>query len=171
MSQSEDGNNSFMAMLNNPVINPGPSDIKAAEEKIRNTRIKPSSIPQVQEVKNKLTSVTKDLYLSSESDEPFEWINTSTNHDSLPTTAKELVQLGLIEEIEELKIQSLQDFFQDNQYEEILKAFKEIETTNGNSKVYLLGEEAITVLILCIIKDKQSSEYAIVGLKSLLVQT
>lgn len=171
MSQSEEADNSFMAMLNNPVINPGPSSTQAVKEKRVNTRIKPSSIPQVQDVKNKLTSVTKDVYLSSESDEAFEWINTRTNHDSLPTTAEELVQLGLIDNVEQLKTQSVEEFFQSNQYEKILKAFKEIESTGDDSKVYLLGEGSVTVLILCIIKDKQSSEFAIVGLKSLLVQT
>lgn len=165
-----EGDNSYMAMLNNPVINPGPAAPNVTAKK-ENTRLKPSSIPLVQKAKTKLISVTKDLYLSSESDEPFEWINTSTDHQELPNTVAELVELGLVDEEEQvgnLKIKSLEEFFKQNEYKEIIKAFKEIQ--QGDSKVYLLGEESITVLILCIIQDKQSSN-AIVGLKSLLVQT
>lgn len=172
MSQSEEGDNSFMAMLNNPVINPGPVVATSTSKKTEGTRLKPCSFPAVQDAEKKLTSATKDVYLSSESDEPFQLVNTSTDKDTLPTTVKELVQLGLIDEEEEqgqLKIKSMQEFLQEDQYEKIIKAFKEIEPKSDDSKVYLLGEESVTVLILCIVKDKQGT--AIVGLKSLLVQT
>lgn len=162
---SEEADNSYMAMLNNPVINPGPAGLNVNAKK-ENTRLKASSTPLVQEVKAKLTSVTKNLYLSSESDEPFKWINTVTDHPELPKTVEELFELGLIDEEEEgaLKIKTLEEFLKQDEYQDIIKAFKQVE--QGESKVYLVGEESITVLILCVIQDKQ-----IVGLKSLLVQT
>lgn len=174
MSDLQESDNSYKAMLNNSTINPGPAPPQTSKPK-ENTRLKISSLPQVQEAKKKLTSCTEDVFLSSESDEPFDWINTCTESDSLPTTVKELVQLGLIEKEEEnapLKTKTLEEFLQDEEYQPIVKAFKEIEMGH-DSKVYLLGEESVTVLILCIVHDKQSSskESAIVGLKSLLVQT
>lgn len=182
MSKSE-GDKSFMAMLNNPTINPGPPT-KTVSEEIANTGLRPCVFPAVEEAKELLSNATKDVYLSSESDEAFEWINTSTEHDHLPTTEKELAQLGLIDEEiigGEFKIKSVQEFLgDDDEYKNIVTAFQQIqkeqqkheENSKGDdSKVYLLGEESVTVLILCIVQDKQSSKKAIVGLKSLLVQT
>jgi hypothetical protein len=174
MSDVQESDDSFKAMLNNSTINPGPPAPQVAKSNNNeNSCLKPSSLPKVQEAKNKLTEVTKDVYLLSESDEPFEWINTITEKDSLPTTVKELVQLGLVEKEEEhekLKTKSLEEFLQDKEYQPIIKAFQEIQPS-GESKVYLLGEEeSVTVLILSIIHDS-TKESVIVGLKSLLVQT
>ncbi|CAO3608922.1 unnamed protein product [Mucor fragilis] len=173
MSASE-GDNSFMAMLNNPVINPGPAK-KSAPAKKAATGPKPSVFPAVKKAQDLLTTSSSDVYLASESDEPFEWINTGTENAQLPTTAKELLQLNLIpEELagEELKIKSLDEFLNKDDYKDIVAAFKEIQKgSGGDSKVYLIGDVSITVLILCIVQDEQSSKKAIVGLKSLLVQS
>lgn len=165
---SEEADKSYMAMLNNPVINPGPAVPKITEAKV-NPRLKPSSLAIVQEAKTKLTSVSKDVFLQSESDEPFEWINTSTDRKELPTTVNELIELGLLDEEEkgnDLRFKSLQEFFKQEEYSEILSAFQQL----GGAKVYLIGESSVTVLILCLVHDKEASN-AIIGLKSLLVQT
>ncbi|KAI7890222.1 uncharacterized protein EV154DRAFT_511915 [Mucor mucedo] len=162
---SEEADNSYMAMLNNPVINPGPAEIKPLEKPKVNSRLKPSSGPMVQEAKTRLTSISKDVYLSSESDEPFEWINTTTEKKELPKTVDELIGLGLVDEEEEgsqVRFKTLEEFLKGEEYKEILSAFKEL----GGGQVYLVGEESITVLILSLVQEN-----AIVGLKSLLVQT
>ncbi|CAO0799617.1 unnamed protein product [Mucor circinelloides] len=173
MSASE-GDNSFMAMLNNPVINPGPSSNSVPQKKVA-TESKPCAFAAVEKAKDLLTTASEDVYLTSESDEPFEWINTSTEKDHLPTTAEELVKLGLIpEELvgEEFKIKSVDQFLEKDDYKDVVAAFNEIQKEDSSeSKVYLLGDVSITVLILCIVHDKQSSKKAIVGLKSLLVQS
>ena len=173
MSASE-GDNSFMAMLNNPVINPGPSSKPVPQKKVA-TEPKPCAFAAVEKAKGLLTTASEDVYLTSESDEPFEWINTSTEKDHLPTTAEELVKLGIIpEELvgEEFKIKSVDQFLEKDDYKDIVAAFNEIQKEDSSeSKVYLLGDVSITVLILCIVHDKQSSKKAIVGLKSLLVQS
>jgi hypothetical protein len=175
MSQSEQADKSFMAMLNNSVINPGPPTNTSSTKTENNSRLKPCDFPTVQQAKQLLTTATKDTYLQSESDEPFEWINTSTNDNRLPSTEKELVQLGLLyqETGEKFNVKTIQEFLCNDDYKDIVAAFEKIqkELACGDSKVYLIGEEAITVLILCIIQDEQSSKHAIIGLKSLLVQT
>ncbi|KAG2195287.1 hypothetical protein INT47_005062 [Mucor saturninus] len=162
---SEEADNSYMAMLNNPVINPGPAAPKPLEKAKVNSRLKPSSGPMVQEAKTRLTSISKDVYLSSESDEPFEWINTTTENKELPKTVDELIALGLVDEEEQgsqVRFKTLEEFLKGEEYKEILSAFEEL----GGGQVYLVGEESITVLILSLV-----GENAIVGLKSLLVQT
>jgi len=100
---------------------------------------------------------------------------SASEKDHLPTTAEELVKLGLIpEELvgEEFKIKSVDQFLEKDDYKDVVAAFNEIQKEDSSeSKVYLLGDVSITVLILCIVHDKQSSKKAIVGLKSLLVQS
>jgi hypothetical protein len=175
MSQSEQGDKSFMDMLNNPFINPGQPARTTATKTENNPRLKPCDYPAVEQAKQLLTTATKDTYLQSESDEAFEWINTSTNDNHLPGSEKELVQLGLLDQETgaPLKMKTIQEFLSNDDYKGIVAAFEKInkELQSNDSKVYLVGEESITVLILCIIQDKQSSKHAIVGLKSLLVQT
>ncbi|KAI8645532.1 hypothetical protein BD408DRAFT_411588 [Parasitella parasitica] len=170
------GDESYMAMLNNPVINPGPStNTNLEQEQKANTNIKPCVFPAVEEAKNLLTKATENICLSSESDEAFEWINTEIKQENLPTTKKELAQLGLISHESltgSLTIKSLQEFLYEDNYKGIVAAFQTIQNEKAcDSKVYLLGERSVIVLILCIVQDKQSSKKAIVGLKSLLVQT
>ncbi|KAK4509170.1 uncharacterized protein ATC70_007520 [Mucor velutinosus] len=173
MSASE-GDNSYMAMLNNPAINPGPPKETAPTKKAA-TGPKPSVFSAVEKAKDLLTTASGDVYLTSESDEPFEWINADIKKAQLPITAEELHQLKLIpKELvgEELKIKSIDEFLKEDDYKNIVAAFKEIQKESSDeSKVYLLGDVSITVLILCIVQDKQSSKKAIVGLKSLLVQS
>ena len=138
----------------------------------QNTKLKPASFPPVQQAQDLLTSATQDVYLSSESDEPFEWINTITERNSLPTTIDDLEALGLLNgnESNRLKIKSVREFLQKEEYQNIVKALEKLgELTQQGSKVYLVGEYSITVLILCIIHYEQQT--AIVGLKSLLIQT
>lgn len=174
MSDLQSSDDSYMAMLNNPTINPGPAAPSLPKETSENSRLKSSSLQCVQEAKDKLVKASKDVYLASESDEKFEWVNTTTKSNKLPSTIKELVQLGFIEEEDEnqeLKITTIDDILNDEEYQDIVKAFGEISGKSDDSKVYLIGELEITVLILCIVQDSQSKEAAIVGLKSKLVQT
>lgn len=159
MSESE-GDKSYMSMLNNPFINSVPE--QKQEQKINN-KLKSCTVPQ--EVKATLISASQDKYLVSESDEPFEWVNTASPFDHLPKNTKELMELGFVEDVDTpIKIKSLDAFFSENQgLESIFDAFKKLQ---GESQVYLIGEpESRTVLILCHV------ESALVGLKSLLVQT
>lgn len=160
-----------MAMINNPVINP-PRTEKQPSPLKQNTKLKPASFPPVQQAQDLLTSATQDVYLSSESDEPFEWINTITERNSLPTTIDDLEVLGLLNgnESNQLKIKSVREVLQKEEYQNIVKALEKLgELTQQESKVYLVGEYSITVLILSIIHYEQQT--AIVGLKSLLIQT
>lgn len=160
-----------MAMINNPVINP-PRTEKQPSPLKQNTKLKPASFPPVQQAQDLLTSATQDVYLSSESDEPFEWINTITERNSLPTTIDDLEVLGLLNgnESNHLKIKSVREVLQKEEYQNIVKALEKLgELTQQESKVYLVGEYSITVLILSIIHYEQQT--AIVGLKSLLIQT
>ncbi|KAG1056483.1 hypothetical protein G6F43_001630 [Rhizopus delemar] len=162
---------SYMAMINNPVINP-PRTEKQPSPLKQNTKLKPASFPPVQQAQDLLTSATQDVYLSSESDEPFEWINTITERNSLPTTIDDLEVLGLLNgnESNQLKIKSVREVLQKEEYQNIVKALEKLgELTQQESKVYLVGEYSITVLILSIIHYEQQT--AIVGLKSLLIQT
>lgn len=164
-----------MAMLNNPVINPGPSTHTVSVKTETNPRLKPCDFPAVEQAKQLLTSASKDTYLQSESDEAFEWINTSTDDNHLPDSEKELVQLGLLDQETgaQLKMKTIKEFLCKEDYKDIAGAFEKIqkELQANDNKVYLIGEESIIVLILCIVQDKQSTKHAIVGLKSLLVQT
>lgn len=160
-----------MAMINNPVINP-PRTEKQPSPLKQNTKLKPASFPPVQQAQDLLTSATQDVYLSSESDEPFEWINTITERNSLPITIDDLEVLGLLNgnESNQLKIKSVREVLQKEEYQNIVKALEKLgELTQQESKVYLVGEYSITVLILSIIHYEQQT--AIVGLKSLLIQT
>ncbi|EIE78340.1 hypothetical protein G6F46_002592 [Rhizopus delemar] len=162
---------SYMAMINNPVINP-PRTEKQPSPLKQNTKLKPASFPPVQQAQDLLTSATQDVYLSSESDEPFEWINTITERNSLPITIDDLEVLGLLNgnESNQLKIKSVREVLQKEEYQNIVKALEKLgELTQQESKVYLVGEYSITVLILSIIHYEQQT--AIVGLKSLLIQT
>lgn len=174
MSELQSTDESYMAMLNNPIINPGPAVPTLSKETDDNSRLTPSSLQCVQEAKDKLVKASKDVYLASESDEAFEWVNTTTKDNKLPSTIKELVQLGFVkkeDETEEFKITTLKDILNDEEYQDIVKAFEEISKKSDDSKVYLIGELDITVLILCIVQDNQTNEAAIVGLKSKLIQT
>ncbi|CEP14825.1 hypothetical protein [Parasitella parasitica] len=171
MSGSTD-DESYMNMINNPNINPGPSTMKPLQK--ANIDPKPCVFPAVEEAKRLLTRASKDVYLSSETDEGFEWINTETNQEHLPTTEEELVQFGLINEQDltgSLAILSMQEFLSEGRYKDIVAAFQTIQKEAEDSKAYLVGERSVTVLLLCIVQDKQSSKKAIVGLKSLQVQT
>ncbi|KAI9475772.1 MAG: hypothetical protein EXX96DRAFT_574573 [Benjaminiella poitrasii] len=185
MSESEAASKSFMAMLNNPIINPGPQIAKPTSED--EPHIKSCPFVEVDEAKELLTKASKDVYLHTESDEGFEWINVPTTDNLLPSSVNELSELGLLNakeaETNEMKTLSLEEFFDrycqeeddDGRYKKIVSAFKKIQEEQGqkseDSKVFLVGERAITVLILCIVQDKPASKAAVIGLKSLLVQT
>ncbi|KAI8997533.1 hypothetical protein BDB01DRAFT_771471 [Pilobolus umbonatus] len=164
-------NDSFMNMLNNPVINPPHQAVNNAPI-TDNTRLRPAPYPQVKEAQRILEEASKDVYLPSETDAAFEYINTMTNSSQLPTTKEELVELGLMTpEEDSLKIQTIDSFLHGEEYNDIKQAFKGIEKDNQKIRVYLIGEITIHVYILTIVQDKQSSTYALVGLKSHLVET
>ncbi|KAI7905884.1 uncharacterized protein BX663DRAFT_428667 [Cokeromyces recurvatus] len=183
MSDSEEAHKSFMSMLNNPIINPGPPQLPKSTSE-GEPRIKPCPFVEVEEAKELLTKASEDVYLHTESDEGFRWIDAPTTDNLLPSSVNELVEYGLLNvkeaESNVLKTLSLQEFFDtyghnNDDYNNIIQGFKKIQEEQGrkseDSKVFLIGERAITVLILCIVQDKPGAKAAIIGLKSLLVQT
>ncbi|KAG1451455.1 hypothetical protein G6F56_008080 [Rhizopus delemar] len=162
--------NSYLDMLNNPTINPPQKEQDKNLEKEQ--KLKPASFPPAQQAQDLLTAASRDVFLVSESDEPFEFINTLTDRDTLPTNLKELEELGLLNGGEEdrLRIKSVPEFLRQDEYKEIVKALEKLgELTEQGGKVYLVGDISITVLILILIRYEDKS--AIVGLKSLLVQS
>ncbi|CAO3692315.1 unnamed protein product [Rhizopus stolonifer] len=162
--------NSYLDMLNNPTINPSRKEQDKNPEKEQ--KLTPASFPPAQQAQDLLTAASRDVYLVSESDEPFEFINTLTDRDTLPTNLKELEELGLLNGGEEdrLRIKSVPEFLRQDEYKEIVKALETLgKLTEQGGKVYLVGDISITVLILTLIRYEGKS--AIVGLKSLLVQS
>ncbi|KAI8075933.1 uncharacterized protein B0P05DRAFT_547008 [Gilbertella persicaria] len=173
MSEDQADKN-YMSMLNNPYINPSSSSGEAVAKK-QDIRLKPCHFPAVQEVQNILTNATKDTFLISESDEPFEWINIEIKQTDLPTTEKELVTLGLIQkETGNFKIEPLSDcsLLKQQDYKHIISACEKAVTDN-DWKVYRVKNEqgtTTTILVLSIVQGSNNT-HALVGLKSLLVQT
>ncbi|KAI8353350.1 hypothetical protein BD560DRAFT_408316 [Blakeslea trispora] len=174
MSEQQADSN-YMAMLNNPYINPPSSADNSVSEK-QNTKLKPCHFSETRKAQNVLTAATKETYLMSESDEPFEWINTETKQDSLPSSEKELIELGLIEEEDfgNLKIQPLADcpLFNREEYKHVIAACEKA-VDSSEWKVYRVKNKQETttiVLVLSIVKGTDGQK-ALVGLKSLLVQT
>ncbi|KAI8977207.1 hypothetical protein BDF20DRAFT_873548 [Mycotypha africana] len=192
---SDEADKSFMSMLTNPIINPGPQQQQQLQQPTKTNQMSstgPEALSKssdesghysklVRHSKELLTQSAKDKYLTSESDEPFEWIYATPiddNMKSLPTSEEELMEMGLINMSTKehgFKTKTLDDFFQHNKedYKEIIEAFNELKNQYDaeETKVYLIGEMSIQVLILSLIKDQETSKKAIVGLKSLLVQT
>lgn len=165
-------NDSYMAMLNNQTINPPSHKKESTSNTKQGKKLKPASFPPVQQAHDLLITASRGIHLVSESDEPFEFINTVTERDTLPTTVKDLKDIGLIdpEADETLEIKSVQEFLQREEYQGIVKALEKLgELTQQGGKVYLVGERSITVLILSLVRYEQ--QCAIIGLKSLLVQT
>ncbi|KAI8370083.1 hypothetical protein EDC96DRAFT_573606 [Choanephora cucurbitarum] len=174
MSEQQADNN-YMAMLNNPYINPEPSPGKNALEK-QNTKLKPCHFPETHKAQNILAAATKETYLVSESDEPLEWINTKIEQDSLPSSESELIELGLIEkeDVGKLKIQPLTDslLFNKEEYKHIVAACKKA-VDSSEWKVYRVENKQGTTTVVFVLSIAQGSngQKALVGLKSLLVQT
>lgn len=170
----------YLAMLNNKTINPTPS--KQQENKQQSISLAGESaqqFPELMAARDQISSRSKELSLVSETDAPFEWVSADWNSDTLPSV-QQLVDLGWIDQSVTEKTKSIDEFFDkltksddpygqagrfQSLYEAIQHAFEGQET-----KVYLLGDQSITVLILGIISSNDGKK-ALAGLRSLLVET
>ncbi|KAI9254886.1 hypothetical protein BY458DRAFT_520582 [Sporodiniella umbellata] len=161
---------SYLNMLNNTVINPSePSEKK--EKKSEDSKLKAATFSAATEAQTLLNKASEDVLLVSESDEPFEAINVETKLERLPTTFEELGQLGLLKGDEEdrLRIKSVPEFLRQDDYRDIVAAIKKINPEESDSKVYLVGDISITVLVLTLVSHEH--QHAIIGLRSLSVQS
>lgn len=173
-----EGDQAYLAMLNNKTINPPPREEQPQEESRASKLATP--FPALTTAEQNVTSAIKDVYLVSESDEPFEWITAPWTSDKLPTAA-ELTELGLVDKASLGRIQTstLEEFFKkrvaaDDPYgmaDKYRVLWDRLSDTFGKecSKVYFIGETSITVLIVGIITD--GNDRALAGLRSLLVET
>ena len=181
------GDSDYMAMLNNPTINPGPKH-QQEQQSISSSKSldTATSFDTLTSTCNTVKDVSKDLMLVSESDEPFEWVSADWEKADLPT-AQEIINLGWVDQnastLSSCKTKTLDQFFepmmdetndpykQAKNFQSLYKTFKEA-FNNNNGQVYLFGQGSITVLVLGIINASGSGRgRALAGLRSLLVQT
>ncbi|KAI8089514.1 uncharacterized protein BX664DRAFT_135521 [Halteromyces radiatus] len=183
---TDNNDNNYLAMLNNPVINP-PVQQQPLQPSLQSTAPCITLFPAAQQCQDKLQ--TNDLYLVSETDAP--WLNVAVpwSSDSLPSQRSELEQAGLLvrnthvdrfdeddDEENGFRIKTVDAFFeplikpgpQSKEYNRLLQQIKDV--FENNVKVYLVGNRVITVLILGLVQD-ESEQKALVGLQSELVQT
>ncbi|ORZ06873.1 hypothetical protein BCR42DRAFT_426619 [Absidia repens] len=193
-NNGDNGNNSFLAMLNNPVINP-PKQQGSSQQQPSTTHIAQSSaplFPAAQHCQDKLQACTKDLYLISETDAPWQNVLMPWSSNELPDGRQALDDAGLLvrnthidqfeadgDEENDFKVETLGTFFdrlmkdndnnkaQADQYTILLEQIKQLLGDNVN--VYLVGSRVVTVLILGLVQD--SGMKALVGLQSELVET
>ncbi|KAI9023033.1 hypothetical protein CLU79DRAFT_750048 [Phycomyces nitens] len=172
---------SYLAMLNNPVINP-PSNSEAEANAQEPTLVAAplATFETAITAQNELSNVSKNLALISETDAEFQTVNVAWKATELPTP-DQLVELGLVADSSPCKTKTLDEFFsprtgENDPYGQAAD-FRSLETKlvelyggKDKGKVYYIGEYTITVLILGILKGENGSN-ALVGLRSLLVQT
>ncbi|KAI7854221.1 hypothetical protein BDC45DRAFT_508944 [Circinella umbellata] len=181
------GDSDYMAMLNNPTINPGPKQ-QQEQHSISSSKSldTATSFDTLTSACNNIKNVSKDLILVSESDEPFEWVSADWTKTDLPT-AQEIINLGWVDQnastLSSFKTKTLDQFFEPmmdetndsyNQakgFQSLYKTFKEA-FNDKNGQVYFFGQGSITVLVLGIINASGGGRgRALAGLRSLLVQT
>ena len=170
----------YLAMLNNKTINPPPSEQQENKQQtISHARESATQFPALMAARDQITVRSKDLSLVSETDAPFEWVSADWNSNTMPSV-QQLVELGWIDESTTEKTKSLEEFFdklikggdpygQADRFQSLYEAIQHV-FEGQETKVYLLGEQSITVLILGIISTNDG-EKALAGLRSLLVET
>ncbi|CAO3621979.1 unnamed protein product [Cunninghamella blakesleeana] len=178
--------NPYLAMLNNPFINPPPTSRQQQQQK------PPTKIEPVFEIAEKagkeLLSSSKDLYLISETDASWQSIQKPWTKNELPNTLGELISIGFIDDElkeEPFKIKTLNEFFDPmmdlendpyQQAKQYIHLYQQCKSILGNdAKVYLVGSTTIVVLILGLLlnndDNNNKNQNAIIGLQSELVQT
>lgn len=166
----------YLSMLNNPVINPPRSQVNkqdTVQPKLPTT----FAFAKVSKASKELTSASQDLYLESETDAPFTWVNSDWTKPTPPETKQELIECEFLDDTEKdgpFSTESLDEFFNTlpDTYQGIHEAFRSISSPEA-TKVYRVGEDAsMTVLLLAVVEDVENAGvYSLVGLKSLLVMT
>ncbi|KAF7721453.1 hypothetical protein EC973_004677 [Apophysomyces ossiformis] len=177
----DNANDSYLAMLNNPKINP-PRNPPRTENSQTTPLLASADFSAATSVQQSLKETAGDLMLVSETDAPFESLNIAWDKSTLPTV-EELIDLGLVEEDGDRDIKSLTAFFepltskandpykQASGFRALLEKFKELfGESEDSAKVYLIGEITITVLVLGLIRGDDDRN-ALVGLKSILVES
>ncbi|KAI9498342.1 hypothetical protein BDB00DRAFT_783972 [Zychaea mexicana] len=174
----------YLAMLNNKTINPDPRQQEQQQSSSPAINVNTAEpFEALTSACHAITGSSKELSLVSETDAPFEWVSTNWSSDDLPT-AQDILKLGWADDMNASRSKTLDQFFepmtdenndpygQAKRYQALHKKLKEV-FSDKPAKVYLLGEESVTVLILGIISSKGGSERtrALAGLRSLLVQT
>ncbi|KAG0178470.1 hypothetical protein DFQ28_008377 [Apophysomyces sp. BC1034] len=181
MDNQNNDNASYLAMLNNPTINPPAKPPKKDSPK-QGVQLASATFSAAMVAQQSLKDMSSDLDLVSETDAPFESLNIAWDKTALPT-AEELINLGLVEEDGDREVKTVAAFFEPFTTEEndpykqaagfraLLQKFEELfSDAEQDAKVYLIGDITITVLILGIIRG-DNGKHALVGLKSMLVET
>ncbi|KAL0090606.1 hypothetical protein J3Q64DRAFT_1007750 [Phycomyces blakesleeanus] len=178
-----DGDSSYLAMLNNPVINPPANSEPAATQETTTVNAPLATFEAATKAQKELKDASKNLELISETEAEFQSVNVAWGKNTELPTPEQLAQLGLISDpAAPCKTKTLDQFFSTRTSEESdsygqaarfrqLEA-KLVEVFGGKDKarVYQIGEYTITVLILGVINGENGNN-ALVGLRSLLVQT
>ncbi|KAI8338026.1 hypothetical protein BC941DRAFT_424391 [Chlamydoabsidia padenii] len=176
--------NSYLSMLNNPVINPP----KKQQQQRTTQHIAAQSttplFPAAQQCYETLQTSAKDLYLISETDAPWNPVAVSWSSSQLPSGQQELEHAGLLIRNTQLeqysnrdqdggcRIESVNDFInkQSNNKDQYAKLLQQIKSSFAQAKVYFIGDRVITVLVLGLV-ESDDGQKALVGLQSELVQT
>ncbi|KAI8144890.1 hypothetical protein BJV82DRAFT_606598 [Fennellomyces sp. T-0311] len=176
----EKEDDSYMAMLNSNIINPGRQPTPAPKKPLPASLNTATPFPALMEAYHAITEISKSVSLVSESDEPFEWITADWSAKELPS-AEQMVELGFADTSTPCRTKGLAEFFgpmitDDDPYgqaESLRTLHKRLEEAYGDKprKVYLVGEREITVLVVGIVDQTDNHAQAIAGLRSLLVQT
>lgn len=170
----------YLAMLNNKTINPPPSEQQqTTQQSTSHAGESATQFPELMAARDQITARSKDLSLVSETDAPFEWVSADWSSNTLPSV-QQLVELGWIDESVTEKTKSVDEFFdkltkggdpygQADRFQSLYEAIQHV-FEGQETKVYLLGDQSITVLILGIISTNDGKK-ALAGLRSLLVET
>lgn len=176
----------YLAMLNNATINPSPQQQqRRGHSQQPRVKTQADTFPALESVQQSITSVSRSLSLVSETDAQLEWISAHWTHDHLPS-AQELVELGWTDSESAsicCKTKSIDEFLEpianDEQdpygqaadFRALLDKFRQSFKDPKESRVYLLGERSITVLMIGLVRDDDAKARALAGLRSLLVET
>ncbi|KAI7872583.1 nuclease A inhibitor-like protein-domain-containing protein [Spinellus fusiger] len=166
---------SYLALLNNPIINPPPNQSTEVVER-RDTKAAEATFKTATSAQQTLKQASQHLVLASETDAEFEAVNIAWNKKELPT-AQDLVDLGLVPFNTPCKTKSLDAFFSTviatdsyGQSEQLQALQSQCKSLLGdNCQVYLMGEITIHVFILGLLLHEDHT--ALVGLQSLLVHS
>ncbi|ORX59787.1 hypothetical protein DM01DRAFT_1405268 [Hesseltinella vesiculosa] len=166
-----DGNDAFMAMLNNPVINPGgqPQPQAATMARSPNCCVQVNAASQT--CQDKLMAASHGLWLTSETDMPWQAIQVAAN--ALPEGLEDLEELGIWQSQDDdeddddrsVTTQSVASFFSHHSgHDGLAQVFEDLF---DQAQVFLIGKRTIQVFVLGWLPKAR----AIVGLQSQLVYT
>ncbi|KAI8373166.1 uncharacterized protein BYT42DRAFT_579429 [Radiomyces spectabilis] len=144
---------SYLAMINNPAINPASSNDDASPSNSKSSiTTQSATFDEAVAARQQLDKVASDLCLVSETDASFEPFSVPWSKPSLPYTDPK-------------------DAYGQATGFSTLQNTLEMLFGADQVKVYLCGEVTVTVIIVGVVNSRDKNETALVGLKSTLVET